>query len=70
VRLLGVVPYDGGLQPSQEKAELAFTGDRRRRATPYEAAFFNIASRLRGKRVRLFEGVAAPARRSRYLNNK
>ena len=44
VRLLGVIPYDGGLQSSQEKAELAFAGDRRKKATPYEAAFFNIAS--------------------------
>ena len=59
VRLLGVIPYDGGLQSSQEKAELAFAGDRRKKATPYEAAFFNIASRLRGKRVRLFEAHGA-----------
>ena len=70
VRLLGVVPYDGGFQPSQERAELAFTGDRRKKATPCEAAFFNIASRLCGRRVRLFEGVANPKRRSAYLNGK
>ena len=70
VRLLGVIPYDGGLQKKKKKAELAFAGDRRKKATPYEAAFFNIASRLRGKRVRLFEGVANPMRRSRYLIEK
>lgn len=70
VRLLGVVPFDDGLSPSQEKAELAFAGDRRKKATPYEAAFFNIASRLCGKRVRLFEGVAEPKRRAAYINKK
>ncbi|MBR4798902.1 MAG: P-loop NTPase [Clostridia bacterium] len=70
VRLIGVVPYDGRIPTSQEKSELAFTGDRRKKATPFEAAFFNIASRLRGKRVRLFENVAEPKRRAFYLKNK
>ena len=68
VRLLGVVPYGERLQASQEAAELAFTGDRRRKATRCEAAFGNIARRILGERVPLFSGVFSPKRRQIYLN--
>lgn len=69
VRLIGVVPYGDGLQASQEAAILAFSGDKRKKAMPTEAAFFNIARRLCGQRVRLFEGVDEPLRRSAYLKS-
>lgn len=66
VRLLGVVPYGKEIQKAQESAELAFFGDMRKKATQCEAAFFNIASRLCGRRIKLFEGVEKPTRRCLY----
>ncbi len=70
VKLLGVVPYGERFQAAQEAAELAFTGDRRRRAAECEAAFFNIAARIAGKRVKLFEDVEEPKKRAKYLKRE
>ena len=66
VRLLGVVPYSEKLQASQEAAELSFMGKPRRKASLWEAAFYNIAKRLTGERIPLFDGVDSPKRRSSY----
>ena len=67
VKLIGVVPYGEEFLASQEAAELAFAGDKRKRATSCEAAFFNIAARINGKRIKLFDGVDEPKKRSKYL---
>ncbi len=66
VRLLGVVPYSEKLQASQEAAELSFMGKPRRKASLWEAAFYNIALRLSGERIPLFDGVDSPKRRGSY----
>lgn len=66
VRLLGVVPYGERLQASQEAAELAFMGDMKKKASKWEAAFYNIASRLEGKRIKLFDGADSLKKRSSY----
>ncbi len=66
VKLLGVVPYGKEIQKAQENAELAFFGDMRKKASGCEAAFFNIASRLCGRRIRLFDGVEKPMKRCLY----
>ncbi len=66
VRLLGVVPYSEKLQASQEAAELAFSGNLRKKATAPEAAFYNMALRLCGQRIRLFEGADQLKRRGTY----
>lgn len=72
VRLLGVVPYSEKLQASQEAAELAFIGNLRKKASLCEAAFYNIALRICGHRIRLFDGVDQLRRRSAYkgINSK
>ena len=67
VRLLGVVPYGEKLQASQEAAELAFMGNPKQKATKCEAAFYNIANRLCGKRTRLFDGLEQLKRRGTYM---
>jgi len=66
IKLLGVVPYSEKLQASQEAAELSFSGELRRKATPWENAFYNIASRLCGSRVKLFEGADQLKKRGAY----
>ncbi len=66
VRLLGVVPYGEKLQASQEAAELAFTGDLKKKAAKWESAFYNIACRLCGKRVKLFAGSEQLKRKGAY----
>ena len=66
VKLIGVVPFDGNMPASQEASELAFTVDMRKKASGSETAFLNIAKRLRGKRVPLYENVRKPIRRSNY----
>ncbi len=66
VQLLGVVPYGEKLQASQEAAELAFTGRLKKKTNKCEVAFYNIASRLIGKRIKLFEGQDQLKRRSAY----
>lgn len=66
VQLLGVVPYGEKLQASQEAAELAFSGNRRRKATPWENAFYNISRRICGQRVKLFENADQLKRRGAY----
>lgn len=66
VRLLGVIPYCGRLQTSQEAAELAFAGDLRKKASEWEAAFYNIALRISGERVKLFRDTDPTKRRSAY----
>ena len=66
VRLAGIVPYSPKLQASQEAAELSFMGHPRRKATEWEAAFYNIASRICGKRINLFDGVEKPKKRYKY----
>lgn len=66
VRLLGVVPYCERLSASQEAAELSFMGDMSKKANKWEAAFYNIASRIKGERIRLFSGCESPKKRSSY----
>ena len=66
VKLLGVVPYCERLQASQEAAELSFMGNMKKKALKWEAAFYNIASRLAGKRIKLFDGSENLKRRSSY----
>ena len=66
VRLLGVVPYGEKLQASQEAAELAFMGDPKIKANRWEAAFYNIALRLTGKRISLFDGAENLKKRGAY----
>ena len=66
VRLLGVVPYSEKLQASQEAAELAFSGNLRKKATDCENAFYNMALRICGQRIRLFDGAGQSKRRSSY----
>ena len=66
VRLLGVVPYCERLQASQEAAELAFMGDPKKKASKWEAAFYNIAKRLCGERVLLFAGAESLKKRGSY----
>lgn len=66
VRLLGVVPYCERLSASQEAAELSFMGDMKKKASKWEAAFYNIAARLNGARIRLFNGCDSPKKRSGY----
>ncbi len=66
VRLLGVVPYGEKLQAAQEAAELAFMGDLKKKASKWETAFYNIAQRLCGKRIKLFSGVEQSKKRSAY----
>ncbi|MBE6691831.1 MAG: septum site-determining protein MinD [Ruminococcaceae bacterium] len=66
VRLLGVVPYSEKLQASQEAAELAFSGNLRKKATAPEGAFYNMALRLCGQRIRLFDGADQLKRRGSY----
>lgn len=66
VKLLGVVPYSEKLQAAQEAAELSFMGNLRRRATPWENAFYNIAVRLSGDRVKLFDGADQSKKRGAY----
>lgn len=66
VRLLGVVPYNEKIQAAQEAAELAFTGNLRKKALIHEAAFYNIALRVCGHRIRLFDGMDQLKRRNAY----
>jgi septum site-determining protein MinD len=66
VKLIGVVPYSEKLQASQEAAELSFMGEPRKKAKDWEAAFYNIASRICGKRINLFEGIEKTKRRYKY----
>ncbi len=66
VRLLGVVPYSEKLQASQEAAELSFMGNPKRKATPWENAFYNIARRLSGDRIKLFDGADQTKKRITY----
>lgn len=66
VRLLGVVPYSEKLQASQEAAEVAFMGNLRKKASICEAAFYNIALRLQGRRLSLFDGMDQLRKRSSY----
>lgn len=66
VKLLGVVPYCEKLSASQEAAELSFMGNLRRKAKVWESAFYNIALRITGKRVLLFDGSDNQKRRSAY----
>lgn len=66
VRLLGVIPYCEKLSASQEAAELSFMGDLKKKASKWEAAFYNVASRLNGARIKLFNGCEVPKKRSSY----
>lgn len=66
VRLLGVVPYCERLSASQEAAELSFMGEMSKKASKWEAAFYNIALRIKGERIKLLSGCESPKRRSSY----
>ncbi len=52
-KLLGIVPYDRALMLFQEKGELI---DRLPRNNNARAAFINIAKRVNGRQIPLFEG--------------
>lgn len=67
VPLVGTVPYDEALPAMQEKGTVAFCGRERARLRPTEAAFLNIALRLCGAQVPLFDGVFRPGRKKRRL---
>jgi len=65
IKLLGVIPYDTNVVLDQEKGETAFgTGDNV--ASPYEAAVYNIACRIKGINIPLFKNVNKPKKKSRY----
>ncbi len=66
IRLLGVIPYDPNAVLDQEKGITAFGTDDKT-VTPYEAAVYNIACRIKGKNVPLFENVNKPKKKSRYI---
>ncbi len=66
VKLLGVVPYSEKLQAAQEAAELSFMSNLKRKATPWENSFYNIARRLCGDRVKLFDGAEQLKKRKAY----
>ena len=66
VKLLGVVPYCERLSASQEAAELSFMGAPNKKASKWEAAFYNIALRIKGERVKLLSGCESPKKRSSY----
>ncbi len=67
LQLLGIIPYDMGLSPDQEKGALAFDGDKNRKVKIYEIAFMNTAKRILGQRVPLFAGQAVPGKLKMYL---
>ncbi|MDD4163690.1 MAG: AAA family ATPase [Eubacteriales bacterium] len=67
ISLLGVVPFEDSLPCDQESGYLAFTGQYDKKIKRYEAAFFNIAKRICGERVPLFEDVYKPKRKKHYL---
>ncbi|MDD4125833.1 MAG: AAA family ATPase [Eubacteriales bacterium] len=65
IKLLGVIPYDQNVVLDQEKGVTAF-GTADRHASPYEAAVYNIACRIKGKNVPLFKNVSKPKKKHRY----
>ncbi len=67
VPLLGVIPASECLPADQECGETPFGGKERRRLKPYEVAFLNIALRLCGAGVPLFESVMTPGRKHACL---
>ena len=67
VPLLGVVPRSEDLQEDQEAVRLPLTGKENAKLKPYEAALLNIASRLCGLTVPLWDGVEKPKRKKKCL---
>lgn len=67
LQLLGIVPFDEKLPPDQELGILSLTGNKNAKAHPYEAAFANIACRMRGIKVPLFKTVYRTAKRKAYI---
>ncbi|PKM63131.1 MAG: hypothetical protein CVU97_01890 [Firmicutes bacterium HGW-Firmicutes-21] len=68
ISLIGVVPYEESLPADQEAGHLTFSGGYKRRFKKYEAAFFNIARRICGERVKLFDDVYKPKKKKYYIN--
>lgn len=68
LQLLGIVPFDEKLPPDQERGILSLTGNKNAKATPYEAAFANIAYRICGVRVPLLKTVYRPSKRKVYIS--
>lgn len=68
LQLLGIVPFDEHLPIDQESGLLSLSGDKNGRAKPYEAAFSNIAHRLCGEHIPLFQKVYRTSKRKSYLN--
>lgn len=67
ISLLGVVPFDDTLSCDQESGYLTFSGKYSKHLKKYEAAFFNIARRIYGERVPLFEDVYKPKKKKYYI---
>lgn len=65
IRLAGVVPYDCGVPPLQEKGRLPFGGPGR--LCRFEAATINIAKRLLGRHTPLLKDVYKPKKLDAYL---
>lgn len=67
ISLLGVVPYEDCLPADQESGYLTFTGEYYKKLKKYEAAFFNIARRICGERIPLFEDVYKTKKKKYYF---
>lgn len=65
IQLLGVIPYDENVCVDQEKGVTAFGTDDKF-ASPYEAALYNIASRISGKSIPLFTKVFDNTKRKHF----
>ncbi len=65
IGLLGVVPFDFGVSPMQEKGALPYKSSGK--LAPFEAATLNIARRLLGDPVPLLKDVYKPKKLKEYL---
>ncbi len=66
IPLLGVIPYDTKIIEFQEKGILPFS-QRKFFINPFEAAFGNIAKRILGDKIPLFENVGKFALGRKYV---
>lgn len=69
ISLLGVVPFEDCLPADQEAGYLTFSGKYNRKFKHYEAAFFNIARRICGERIPLFQDVYKTKKKKHYFKN-
>lgn len=66
IPLLGVIPYDDKIIEYQEKGILPLTRNTLF-ISPFEAAFGNIAKRIMGEKIPLFDGINLFTFRKRYI---